>query len=71
MIKKVSETQVQIVITMNAEDAARLPRNLSAIVQDLMILPAISPEGRLGVISLIDIINQATPSEEQFEKMMQ
>jgi len=71
MIEKISDTQVQITIVMNTEEAARLPRHLNAIIQDMMILPAISPDGKLGVVCLIDIINQVTPSDEQFERMVQ
>lgn len=71
MINKVSDTEVQIIIQMSTEDAACLPRRLNSIIQDMMMLPTISPEAKMGIDCLIEIINEASLSEEQFAKIVQ
>ncbi len=70
MITRISETQVQLTITLSVEDVAGLPRHFHAVLKDTMT-GDISPAGRCGIVYMLDILDEALPSEAQMEQLLQ
>lgn len=68
MITKINDNQIQVTIIMSIEEVANLPRNLHAVVRDMMV-GYLSDAGRDGIYYMIQILDEAMPDEAQFVEM--